>query len=134
MLPHIEDALRQWHEMVSARNLNALPKMLHPDVVFLSPFVFTPYRGSLKTHAILATVVQVFRDFQYHREFVEGESAALEFTAKVGDFSLKGIDLITFNGAGQIVEFEVLIRPASGLQALSEAMGKRLAEQGVSPK
>ena len=40
---------------------------------------------------------------------------------------LKGIDLIQFNEQGQIVDFEVMVRPLSGLQALGEEMGKRLA-------
>ncbi|MGH8456943.1 MAG: nuclear transport factor 2 family protein, partial [Stenotrophobium sp.] len=39
---------------------------------------------------------------------------------------LKGIDLIRFDEAGKIVEFEVMVRPMSGLQALGEEMGKRL--------
>jgi hypothetical protein len=45
----------------------------------------------------------------------------------VGDKQLKGIDLIRFNEQGQIIEFEVMIRPLSGLQALGEEMGRRLA-------
>jgi hypothetical protein len=40
--------------------------------------------------------------------------------------SLKGIDMIRFNEAGKIVEFEVMVRPATGLQALAEAMSSRL--------
>ena len=51
----------------------------------------------------------------------------LEFSARVGDKQLKGIDLIRFNEQGQIIEFEVMIRPLSGLQALGEEMGRRLA-------
>ncbi|MNY75188.1 hypothetical protein D3C86_2144020 [compost metagenome] len=50
----------------------------------------------------------------------------LEFSAKVGEKELKGIDLIRFNEQGRIVEFEVMVRPLSGLQALGEQMGQRL--------
>ena len=34
--------------------------------------------------------------------------------------------MIRFNEQGKIVEFEVMIRPMSGLQALGEEMGRRL--------
>jgi hypothetical protein len=54
----------------------------------------------------------------------------LEFSARVGDLSLKGIDLIRFNDKERIQEFEVFIRPANGLQALGEEMKKRLAQKG----
>jgi len=56
----------------------------------------------------------------------------LEFSAKVGAFSLKGIDIIRFGADGRIVEFEVLVRPFKGLAALAEAMQKQLAAQGVA--
>ena len=53
----------------------------------------------------------------------------LEFSAEVGDKKVKGIDLIRFNEQGQIVEFEVMMRPLSGLQALALEMGQRLADK-----
>ena len=50
----------------------------------------------------------------------------LEFSANVGDKQLKGIDLIRFDTDGKIVDFEVMIRPLNGLQALGEQMGQRI--------
>jgi hypothetical protein len=44
----------------------------------------------------------------------------------VGGKQLKGIDMIRFNEQGKIVEFEVMVRPLSGLHALGEQMGQRL--------
>ncbi|MEK1913643.1 MAG: nuclear transport factor 2 family protein, partial [Pseudomonas chlororaphis] len=46
---------------------------------------------------------------------------------RVGERQIKGIDLIRFDEAGKIVEFEVMVRPMSGLQALGEEMAHRLA-------
>jgi 2,4-dienoyl-CoA reductase (NADPH2) len=51
----------------------------------------------------------------------------LEFSAKVNGKALKGIDLIQFDAQGLIVDFEVMVRPMSGLQALADEMGKRMA-------
>jgi len=78
---------------------------------------------------VLNTVLQVFEDFRYHRELAsaQGADVVLEFSARVGDRELKGIDMIRFDDEGKIVEFEVMIRPMSGLQALGDEMKRRLA-------
>ena len=87
------------------------------------------YPGAPVVNLILNTVLQVFEDFAYHRELVsaDGLNVVLEFSAKVGGRELKGIDIIRFDEAGKIVEFEVMVRPMSGLAALGEEMGRRLA-------
>ena len=79
---------------------------------------------------ILTNVIQVFQDFTYHREFYteDGENVVLEFSANVSGKSLKGIDMIRFNEQGKIIDFEVMIRPMSGLAALAEQMGARFAQ------
>jgi hypothetical protein len=75
-------------------------------------------------------VIQVFENFTYHREFLteNAQSVVLEFSANVGDKKLKGIDMIQFNEQGQIVDFEVMIRPKSGLEALAAEMGQRIKQ------
>jgi hypothetical protein len=125
----IAASLRQWHRIVASGDLAALPALLHPDVVFRSPAAFKPYHGAPAVALILRTVFGVFSGFAYERQFATGDGLdiALEFRARVGDRQLKGIDLIRFDADGRIVDFEVMIRPASGLQALSEEMGRRLA-------
>ena len=122
-------SLQRWHAMLTSRNLKDLPELLAPDAVFRSPMAHTPYPGAPVVSMILNTVINVFEDFAYHRELATGDglSVVLEFSARVGDKQLKGIDLIRFNELGQIVEFEVMVRPLSGLQALGEEMGRRLA-------
>jgi len=37
--------------------------------------------------------------------------------------------MIRFDAEGKIVEFEVMVRPATGLQALGAAMGAKLGDQ-----
>ncbi len=121
--------LAQWHSMVANGDLGELGSLLHPKVVFHSPMAHTPYPSAMVVGLILTTVSTVFEDFVYHREFVsaDGLSITLEFSARVGDKQLKGVDLIRFDATGKIVEFEVMVRPMSALQALGDEMGKRLA-------
>ena len=130
----MRSTLRRWHEMVASKDLEALKEIIHPDAVFRSPVAHTPYQGRDALTLALSTVINVFQNFAYHREFFteDGRSATLEFSAHVGGKQLKGVDLIKFNDDGLITEFEVMIRPASGLMALGEEMGKRVgAELGA---
>jgi hypothetical protein len=126
--PNAAASLKQWHEMIRTADLSALPGLLDPQAVFRSPMAHTPYPGAAVVSMILNTVVKVFEDFAYHRELAtaDGLNVVLEFSAHVGGKQLKGIDMIRFNEAGKIVEFEVMVRPLSGLQALGEQMGQRL--------
>lgn len=121
-------SLDQWHAMIRSGDLSALPGLLDPNAVFRSPMAHTPYPGAPVVSMILNTVFNVFQDFAYHRELAtaDGLNVVLEFSARVGEKQLKGIDLIRFNEQGKIVEFEVMVRPLSGLQALGEEMGRRL--------
>ncbi|MBF7729291.1 nuclear transport factor 2 family protein [Pseudomonas sp. N040] len=127
--PAAAATLACWHALVARNDLGSLPELLHPQAVFRSPVAFKPYAGAPLVSLILNTVLKVFEDFTYHRELVtaDGQSVVLEFSARVAGRELKGIDMIRFDEAGKIVEFEVMIRPLSGLQALGEEMGRRLA-------
>ncbi|OPA86489.1 polyketide cyclase [Pseudomonas fluorescens] len=129
LAPAAAQTLQRWHTMLANRDLKALPELLAPDAVFRSPMAHTPYPGAPVVSMILNTVIKVFEDFAYHRELAsaDGLNVVLEFSARVGEKQLKGIDMIRFNEQGQIVEFEVMVRPLSGLQALGEEMGRRLA-------
>lgn len=122
------ETLRQWHAMVGKSDMRDLPVLLDPQVIFRSPMAHNPYPGVAVVSTILTTVLGVFEDFVYHRELAtaDGLNVVLEFSATVAGKELKGIDMIRFNEQGKIVEFEVMVRPFSGLQALGEQMGQRL--------
>ncbi|OYT97445.1 MAG: polyketide cyclase [Pseudomonas sp. PGPPP3] len=127
--PAAAATLQRWHQMIASNDLQALPELLHEQAVFRSPMAHTPYPGAPVVGLILKTVVKVFEGFTYHRELVseDGLNVVLEFSAQVAGRELKGIDLIRFDADGKIVDFEVMVRPMSGLQALGDEMGRRLA-------
>lgn len=118
--PAVAATLQRWHRMIDAQDLSELPELLDPHAVFRSPMAFKPYESAAAVNLILNTVVKVFEAFAYHRELAsaDGLNVVLEFSARVGDRELKGIDMIRFNESGRIIDFEVLVRPMSGLQAL----------------
>ena len=124
----VNKTLKRWHEIIANRDIEGLPAIVHPDVIFRSPVVYKPYQGRDALVLALSTVINVFENFTYHRQFAteDGKSVTLEFSATVNGKDLKGADFIKFDDAGLIVEFEVMVRPASGLMALGEEMGKRV--------
>jgi hypothetical protein len=119
-----------WHAFVASGDADLLAPLLSEHIVFRSPFVQSPIPGRAATLLVLTTVVQIFENFRYHRTFIAGpHDAALEFGANIGKWQLKGVDLIKFNDAGEMVEFEVMVRPIKALQALGEEMGNRIGPQ-----
>jgi hypothetical protein len=130
LAPLPQQTLGGWHAFVATGNPDLLPPLLAEHIVFRSPFVQSPIPGRSATLLVLTTVVQIFENFRYHREFVAGShDAALEFSANIGKWQLKGIDLIKFNAAGEMIEFEVMVRPIKALQALGDEMGNRIGPQ-----
>ena len=115
--------------MLDTKDMSILNELLAEDVVFRSPVAFNPYPGKQVVFFILTNVIQVFENFTYYHKFYteDGLSVVLEFSDNVGEKKLKGIDMIRFNENGQIVDFEVMIRPKSGLEALAVQMGQRMA-------
>lgn len=134
--PTAANALSQWHTMIANKDTSMLVELLHTDVVFRSPMAHRPYAGAFAVGLILQTVITIFENFTYHREFAsdDGLEIVLEFSAVVDGKSLKGIDMIRFDSNGKIVDFEVMIRPFNALAALGKAMGERVAGQVASHK
>jgi len=130
LAPLPQKTLDDWHRFVATADSALLASLLSDQIVFRSPAVQSPIPGREATLLVLTTVVRIFENFRYHRTFIAGpHDVALEFSANIGQWQLKGIDLIKFNETGEMVEFEVMIRPLKALQALSEAMGNRIGPE-----
>ncbi len=128
-----QQALDTWHKVVFEKDFDLLNNLLADEVEFHSPTVWAPKKGRDLTAYILQMVIDIFEDFSYHREWINGDSFALEFSAMVGDKHIKGIDLIRFNDEGKIIHFEVMMRPINGLQLMFEEMTQRLKDAGFIP-
>ena len=111
---------------VEAKDLEAMRAALHPEVVFRSPAVFTPYEGADKVMELLGHVVEVLGDFEYTDELDGSGTHALVFRARVGDKDVEGLDHLTLDSDGLVTQLVVMIRPLSGLIAVAQAMSARL--------
>jgi SnoaL-like domain len=127
----IRDPLAAWHEIVQDRDLNRLDALLSDEVVFHSPVVHTPQRGKAVTTQYLAAALRVFYNetFHYVREVVSDHDGVLEFQVEIDGISVNGVDMITWNEAGQIVDFKVMIRPLQAINLIHQKMAAMLSQK-----
>ena len=64
--------------------------------------------------------------FHYSKQVMSGNSAMLEFESKMGGKYINGVDIISCNGEGKIVEFKVMIRPLQAVNLMHQQMAAML--------
>jgi hypothetical protein len=112
---------------VEAGDIEAGSALFADDATFDSPVAFNPFVGIDQVGTVLRAVFEVFEDFRYTDELAGEDGVhALVFSARVGDKSLQGLDLLREDDSGRITNFTVMIRPLSGLIALAEAMAPKV--------
>jgi SnoaL-like protein len=111
---------------VQARDHAGMVATLAPEPVLRSPVSFKPFEGRDAVSRLFEILLEVFEDFRYTDEFEADGKAALVFTARVGEREVEGLDLLRFDAEGRLEELTVMVRPASALMALGEAVGARL--------
>lgn len=121
--------LARWHRLVADRDASALDAILADAVVFHSPVVHTPQVGKAITRRYLAAALQVFMNdsFRYVREVSGSRDAVLEFQVTIDGIDVNGVDMITWDDAGQIVEFKVMLRPLKAVNLIHQKMAAMLA-------
>lgn len=123
-----ELGLPRWHEVVESRDPEALRDLIAENAVFRSPAVHTPQEGRDLVALYLTGALSVLGPrLEYVDEWTRERDAILEFRTVVDDLEVSGIDRITWDDAGQISEFTVMLRPVKALQAVISRMGEELA-------
>ncbi|MBD3729856.1 MAG: nuclear transport factor 2 family protein [Sphingomonadales bacterium] len=126
-----QHGIAAWHGVVQAGNQPAqLAAIIAEDAVFHSPVVHRPQVGRDLVVAYLAAAGVVLNTdkFRYVREFSAGDHALLEFETELDGIHINGVDIITFDEAGMIKDFKVMIRPLKAINKVWEMMGAQLAQ------
>ena len=134
----IADVIDRWHRHLRGDLPGGLDELLHEDVVFYSPVVYTPQEGREITKLYLTAAGQTLPgdgveeggdgaggsrgDFRYTKRVLDGDTAVLEFETTVGGKYVNGVDIIRCDEAGRIVEFRVMIRPLQAVNIVHEQM------------
>ena len=118
------EAMERWHQLVRDRDIQRLDAVLADDATFHSPVVHTPQTGKETVRLYLSAAAEILfsGDFRYVREWYGEQDAVLEFALEIDGVAINGVDIITWNDAGQIVDFKVMIRPWKAIELLRDRM------------
>ncbi len=137
----IEKTIENWHRYLRGEFRGGLDELLAEDVVFYSPIVFSPQKGKELTKLYLNAAGASFGDggedattseeklpskFRYSKQTLTGNHAILEFETELRGKYVNGVDIITCNDEGKIVEFKVMIRPLQAVNLMHELMASML--------
>ncbi len=143
MTDPIHACIERWHRHTRGELDGGLDSLLHEDCVFLSPIVFTPQRGREITKLYLRAAGSTLAEadpeagsaglsesstFRYTKEILQGHHAMLEFETEVEGKYANGVDIISCDDDGMIVEFKVMMRPLQAINAVHAQM-KAMLEQ-----
>jgi hypothetical protein len=127
-----EAFLAKWHPLVAARDLDALEAILAEDVTMGAPPYWDKLSGRLIVHHLLGLIINAIEDFTYHREWHDDSRGhgeiALEFHGHIGEMTLQGLDLITLNDRGELVNLDVVIRPMNTVEELRNLIAPQMVE------
>jgi len=131
----IHACVEAWHANLRGELAGGLDELLHPDCVFLSPIVFRPQVGAELTKLYLSAAGNTLvgdeppgdgepsgKGFHYVKEIVSGHHAALEFETVMDGIAVNGVDIITCDDRGKIIEFKVMIRPLKAINLVHAQM------------
>ncbi len=139
----IHAVMDKWDAHLRGELPGGLDELLHDDCVFLSPIVFTPQRGKELTKLYLGAAGNVLPGdpggadaperpagadgaddgkFRYVKKVLDGNHAVLEFETTVDGIAVNGVDIITCDDDGRIIEFKVMIRPLKAIDKVHENM------------
>lgn len=145
----ITGCMDRWHQHLKGQLEGGLDAILHEDVVFLSPIVFSPQKGRDLTKLYLNAAGGTLGGddepggtlklddepatdgkFRYTKKILQGNHAMLEFETSIEGKYVNGVDIITCDDDGMITEFKVMVRPLQAINlvhAQMKAMLEKLA-------
>ena len=119
-------AIDLWHQCIENAALD--PEMMTEEVVFYSPYVYTPIKGKKNVSRYLEAAGMVFlnSNFRYIEEIIGDNQACLVFEVTINDLYVNGVDFLIWNDQQKITEIRVFVRPFEALNAIKKFMVKYL--------
>ena len=119
-------AIDLWHQCIENAAMD--PEMMTEEVVFYSPYVYTPIKGKKNVSRYLEAAGMVFlnSDFRYIEEIIGDNQACLVFEVTINDLYVNGVDFLIWNDQQKLTEIRVFIRPFEALNLIKEFMVKYL--------
>jgi hypothetical protein len=127
----MNNTLEIWHQAIKERNTNLLDTILADEVVLHSPIVHNLIEGKKMVTFYLMAAFHTFvtPEFTYVRELFDESNAILEFTTEIDGIFVNGVDMISWNEEGKIIDFKVMVRPLKAINLIHEKMKMMLEMQ-----
>jgi hypothetical protein len=127
----------RFRDAVEQGTVDKAAPLFAEDAVFRSPVLFKPYQGRDQVVKVLGAAERVLGaegEFRYVHQLEDPDDrvAVLEFASMVEGREIEGVDILTFDDAGMITEFKVMLRPASALQLVGAKMAEEFAKVGLA--
>ena len=128
--------LTRFHANMRGELEGGFDALLHPDVVFYSPVVFTPQQGREITKLYLGAAGNTLSgdtasdgeesgsetSFSYTKTIASGHQAMLEFETTMDGKYVNGVDILTCDDNSLVTEFKVMMRPLQAVNIVHEQM------------
>lgn len=131
--------LERFHANLRGKLEGGYDALLHPDVVFYSPVVFTPQQGREITKLYLSAAGSTLpgdapasgesstgdapaTSFTYTKTIASGHQAMLEFETTMDGKYVNGVDILTCDDDSLVTEFKVMMRPLQAVNIVHEQM------------
>jgi len=133
----VQEFIRDWHKAFEMNEPAIIEDRLHEEVRFFSPALYKPKKGKKEVSSLLALAYETLRNYRVTDTWIKGHEVIFEFSAEVdgGAFTVQGVDRLTLDHQGKIIELKVWIRPFTGLKAVSQSiLQKILRDYSVAQK
>ena len=112
--------------MLAREGSEALAPLLAPSVEFDSAALYRPFVGKEAVLRLLPVLRDCFEDVEITDEFAVADALSFVFSGRIGGRAVNGLQLVRFRPDGLITRVTGMVRPLTGLLALTEAMAPRV--------
>lgn len=108
--------------MLAKEGSGTLAPLLAPSVEFDGAALHRPFVGKAAVLRLLPVLRDCFEDVQITDEFTTANALSFVFSGRIGARDVNGLQLVRFGPDGLITRVTGMVRPLTGLVALTEAM------------
>lgn len=128
-------SVAMWRAAGEDRNAAAAVRALSPDVRMISPATAQyAFVGHLQIQCLLDEAFKVITSISYVDQMQSGSSVALFYRGTLGGTEFEEAQRLRLNGAGQIEEVTLFLRPLPALTGLMHQLGPALARRADRPR
>ncbi|MFW2404065.1 MAG: nuclear transport factor 2 family protein [Gammaproteobacteria bacterium] len=130
--PHVQAFIARWHELFERDDPELIVPLFADDVEFFSPAIFAPKQGKHQVFELLRTVFEIFEGYRVTDTWTRGNEVLFEFEARVGKYTLQGIDRFVLDDDGRVAQMKVWIRPMTGMKELARRVMRAEVERRLA--